>query len=216
MKLKIIITSLCLAALIGCDQKGTTDSTRERAKAEQEANNDVENLNLAQKARKMESDLSDRHYFYSALEGQYLGKVKVENEFYNIKFNLVKSLPQYKGDRVRQLSEIENDLNNLFFHIQVIQWHPADMASAVGCRVSQIRPDMANGVLAIASSECVNLYTINLSDLLADINSDLNEKARSVAEKLINKEISRVEALVGNVQPSTNANTYQFSVQRVK
>lgn len=216
MKLKFIITSICFIALIGCDQKGTTDSTRERAKAEQEANNDVENRNLAHKAQKMESDLADRHYFYSALEGQYIGKVKVDNEFFNIKFNLVKSLPQYKGDRIRQLSEIENDLNNLFFHIQVIQWHPADMASAVGCRVSQIRPDMANGVLAIASSECVNLYTINLSDLLADKTSDLNEKARSVAEKIINKEIARVEALVGTVQPSTNANIYQFSVQRVK
>lgn len=209
-----IITTAFL--MLGCDQRGSVDSTKERAKAEQEAGNDVENKNLAQKAQKMESDLADRHYFYSAVEGQYQGTVDVNGIAFNIKLNIVKSLPIYPGDRVRQLSEIENDLNNLYFHVQIIQWSAEDLNTAVGCRVSQIRPDMVKGALVIASSECANLYTISLSDLVSERMGGVHEKAKNVAEKIRQKQIALVDSLVGTIQPSSNASTYTFSVNRIK
>lgn len=212
----IILILTAVFVLAACDQKSSTDSTKDRAAAEQEGANKVENDNLAKKAQKMESDLSDRHFFYGAIEGQYQGTVQVGNQPYNIKFNFVRSLPAYVGDRVRQLSEIENDLNNLYFYIQVVQWHADDPSSAVGCRVGQIRPDMQRGTMTIASADCPNLYTVLLSDLVRERISGVYEKAGNTANKIRQREIAQVEALVGSVQPTSNASTFNFAVSRIK
>lgn len=214
MKTKIILMGL-IALLMGCDQKGSSDSTKERAKAEQEANNEVENNNLAKKAEKMENDLANRHHFYGAAQGEYQGSVQVGDETYNIKFNIVQSIPPYTGDRVRQLSEIENDLNNLFFHIQIVQWHPDDAATAVGCRVSEIKPDMQKGMMTIASSDCPNLYTVYLSHPPFK-KAEMKQKAEGIAEKLRGREISEVPALTGYIQPSSVAGNYSFTATRIK
>lgn len=214
MKLHLLLSTGLLVVLLGCDQKGTVNSTKERATAEQEANNDVENRNLAEKAGKMESELADKHYFYTAMAGQYQGSVRVGTDNYHIKFNIVVSIPPYAGNRVRQLSEIENDLNNLFFHIQVVQWHPDDKATAVGCRVSEVRPNIQTGMTSISSSDCPNLYTIYLSELQSPT-VKWSDRASRVANKINGKEIKLVEALVGNLQPSSNAATYSFSAIRI-
>lgn len=215
MKALLLVLLFSVLAL-GCDKPGDTDSTKERAKAEQEAGSDVENSNLAAKAKKMETDLTARHQFYSAIEGQYQGSILVEGESYNIKFNVIRSLPAYTGDRVRQLSEIESDLNNLFFHIQVVQWHPADSSSAVGCRISEIRPDMEKGRLAIASNDCPNLYNLLLSshDVVNDLTAE--EVAKNIASAVKAQNVRSVDAIVGTVHPSTNANTYSFTAKRIK
>lgn len=215
MKKIIYLLVPFMMVLTACDQKGSVDSTKLRAQAEQEAGKDVENRNLQEKAQKMETDLADRHYFYKAIEGQYQGTAQFENQTYNIKFNFVRSLPQYLGDRVRQLSEIENDLNNLSFNIQVIQWHPEDTSTAVGCRVVNIRPDMQRGVITITSPDCPNLYTVMLNDLVPDKSSGVSEKAKGMAEKIKNKEIVAVDGLVGTIQPTSNANLFSFSVRRM-
>lgn len=213
MKKIILLLVPTFLVLTACDQKGSVDSTKQRAQAEQEAGKDVENRNLQEKAQKMEADLADRHYFYGAVEGQYQGTAQFGEQSYNIKFNFVRSLPQYFGNRVRQLSEVENDLNNLSFHIQVIQWHPDDTSTAVGCRVSQIRPDMQRGVMTITSPDCPNLYTVLLSDLIPE-KSGLSEKAKNMAEKIKSHEVAAVEGLVGSIQPTSNASVFQFSVRR--
>lgn len=217
MKNKIIVLVMMLMTLSACDQKGSVDSTKQRAEAEQEVSRDVENKNQQEKSQKMEVDLSQRHYFYGAIEGQYQGTAQFGDLNYKIKFNIIRSVPPYSGNRTRQLSEIENDLNNLAFYIQVIQWHPDDETTAVGCRVSQIRPDMQTGIMTIASADCPNLYTLYLSDFVsasAEPRAVPNEKAKSTAEKIKNKEIKAVESLVGAIQPTSRANTFQFSVHR--
>lgn len=202
--------------LIACDQKSSTDSTKERAAAEQEANTKVENDNLAQKAQQMEKDLAERHYFYSALEGEYQGNLKVSNENYKIKFVFARSIPPYTGDRIRQLSEIENEINNLFFYIQIIQWHPSDQATAVGCRVSGIRPNRDDGTLTVASAECPNLYTVFIAENLEASVKDKIKEAKQTVEKLKQYQIQSVDFLTGTIQPSSNAGKYSFSVKKLK
>lgn len=213
MKARILFLAAALM-LAACDQKGSTDSTKDRARAEQEAGTDVDNRNLASKAEAMEKELSKRHSFYSALQGQYEGTVKVGDQSFGIKITLAKSLAPYLGDRTRQLTEIESDLTNLFFHAQVVQWHPADPSTAVGCRVNQIRPDMLNGTLTIASNECPNLYKIYLAEGDARPLEAKEQKAAALATKIRKKELEQVNNLVGVIQPSMNANTYTFIVKR--
>lgn len=203
-------------SMIACDQKSSTDSTKQRATAEEDARKKVENDNLAEKAEKMENDLAERHYFYTALEGEYQGTVKVNKDTYNIKLNFARNIPPYTGDRVRQLSEIENDINNLFFHIQIVQWHSSDLSTAVGCRVSGIKPNMMDGQLIVTSTDCPNLYSIYLAENFEGaLKNKLNE-AKQIAEKLRQHKIQSIPLLTGNIQPSSNAGNYSFSAKKTK
>jgi len=214
MKFILTFFLLCSGLLVGCaqqDEKKFSDRAEVEGRAANKADQEAQN----ERARLMERDLADRHNFYNALEGVYSGTVQFGNQNYNIKFTMVRSIPPYLGERTRQISEVENDLNNLSFHIQVVQWYPDDPSTAVGCRVSQIRPDMQKGIMTIASPDCPNLYTVVLSDLIPD-KSGLNEKAKGIAEKIKNHEISVVEGLAGTIQPTSNANVFQFSVRRTQ
>jgi hypothetical protein len=235
-----------VAGLSACDQKGTIEGAKERARAEEEArmetakerakqeeaarmesakerskleeeaSRDV-NLNThAEKASKMETELASRHRYYNALEGDYEGSLLVGTDEYKIKFTLARSLPPYVGSRVRELSEIENDLNNLYFHMQVVQWHPADQASAVGCRISGLRPNLVNGSLLAASPECPNLYTVLISEGGNQSFAQKDSKAKNLAKKINTLKTNQVNYLVGTVQPSSNAAKYSFTAKRIE
>ena len=214
--MRLLISLFFIVGLAACDQKGSTDSTKERAAAEQEGANKAENDNLANKAEVMELDLAKRHNFYSSIEGEYEGSMSANQDTYMIKLNFVRSIPPYTGNRVRQLSEIENDLNNLYFHMQVVQWHPDDLSSAVGCRVTDLRPNMDTGTLVVASTDCPNLYTIMLSDGTDSVLKDKISKSKEVAEKIKNIQVMNVPYLTGTIQPSSNASKYFFNVKRLE
>lgn len=214
--MKFLIIIAVLAGLTACDQKGTTDAAKERASAEQEGANKAENENLAKKAEVMERDLARRHAFYSALEGEYEGTLRADGDRYQIRITLTKSIPPFTGERIRQLSEIEYDLNSLYFYIQVVQWYPGDEATAVGCRVSGLRPNMEEGTLKVASTECPNLYNILLSEGGDDAFTDRAGKAKSVAKKIKTRASAESPYLIGTVQPSSNAMKYTFRVKKVK
>lgn len=213
--MKNIMIVVLSVLFLGC-AKQSAEKYKERGQAEQEGANQVENDNLAQKAEIMEKDLAKQHLFYSALEGEYSGTLKVDNDTFNIKFVFARSIPAYTGDRTRQLSEIESDINNLFFHLQVIQWHPDDQFTAVGCRVSGIKPNMDNGTLVIASNDCPNLYSVFLSENAETIFADAGVEAKNVAQKIKNKELLEVPYFVGSIQPTFNAAKYFFNVKKVK
>lgn len=214
--MRILILLLLSTLLWACDQKGSLESTRERAQAEEVAGQDVANEKLTEKAMKMESDLSERHHYFSALVGEFQGNVKVDKETYRVKFTISKSLPAYTGERVRQLSEIENDLINLYLNVQVVQWHPRDPATAVGCRIGQIKPNADKGTITIASPDCPNLYSIYLADGNALVSDKKEKRAEVIAQKIKAKEINAVTGLVGGIQPSSNARIYSFGAKRTE
>lgn len=214
--LKILCLFVLSIGLLACDQKSSIDSTKERARAEGEAGGEVERKNLAERAQKMEADLALRHYYYNAVEGEYEGTVKVGSESYKMKLTFARSIPPYMGNRVRELGEIEADLNNLYFNVQAVQWHPSSTSSATGCRISGIRPNMSDGTLFAASSDCQNLYTVMLSETGTSPSRGRGENAKSMAAKVQAMKLSQVEYLVGDIQPSSIAAKYTFSLKKVK
>ncbi|MCB0348077.1 MAG: hypothetical protein KDD37_04540 [Bdellovibrionales bacterium] len=214
--MRLLLSLFFIVGLAACDQKSSTDSTKERAAAEQEGASKVENDNLAKKAAAMEQDLAKRHNFYASIEGEYEGSMKVDQDTFKIKFTFSRSIPPYTDSRIRQLSEIENDLNNLYFHMQVVQWHPDDQSTAVGCRVAGLKPNMDAGSIAVASTDCPNLYTILLSEGGNSAFTDKVTKAKNVADKVKNFALQDVPFLIGAVQPSSNAGKYYFSVKKLK
>lgn len=215
MFFKIVMLFTVAIGLLGCADQ-SVDKYKERAEAEQEGSNNAENENLAKKAEKMEQDLAKRHFFYASIEGEYEGTMRANNESYRIKFTFARSIPPYTDSRVRQLSEIENDINNLYFHMQIVQWHPDDQSTAVGCRVSEIRPNMEEGTLTVASTDCPNLYSILLSEGGNTAFTDKVVKAKSVAQKVKSLSMKEVPFLIGLVQPSSNASKFSFSVKKLK
>jgi len=198
------------------EEEARMESAKERAKLEEEASRDVNAKAQAEKASKMEAELVMRHHYYSALEGEFEGTLMADADPYKIKFTLARSLPPYTGSRVRELSEIETDLNNLYFHMQAVQWHPADSASAVGCRFTELRPDFNKGSLVAASSECANLYSVLISEGGAQASTQKETKAKSLARKVNGLQVDTVKFLIGTVQPSSNSTKYSFSVKRTQ
>lgn len=204
---------LALSA-IACDKQGSIDGTKERAAAESEAGNQSDNQNQANKATRMEADLTTRHQVYAAMEGLYQGSLIANSETYNIKMTLTRSIQPYTGDRVRQLSEIEADINNLYFYIQVLQWHPDDATTAVGCRVSGIRPNINDGTITIATAECPNLYSIYSSDPKQEATVDRPMLSKQLVEKVKAGELLDIPSLVGAIQPSSNAGVFTFKMTK--
>lgn len=212
--MKIVLVFVMSVLIAACEKTGTLESTKQKAQAEQEAGKDVDNRNLEEKAKKMEAELANRHNYYSALVGTYEGDVKVENEIYKIKLIISKSIPPYSGDRVRQLSEIENDLINLNLILQIVQWHPADVNTGVGCRIGQVKPNSDRGLITVASQECPNSYAIYLSEKEVRGLEDKENIAERIAQLIKANSLSQVEGLVGTIQPSFNASTYTFIARR--
>ncbi|MBX9767150.1 MAG: hypothetical protein K2X47_07760, partial [Bdellovibrionales bacterium] len=182
-----------------------------RAQAEEQLR--ISNQNLESKAGRMETDLSKRHTFYQATAGTYEGDINVDPGKFKIRVTLVPSLPPYPVDRIRQLEEITSDINNLYFNAQIVQWSEDNSLSSVGCRVSNIRPDMVNGTISIASPECANLYLLNISGETMT-NTKVEPLSRDVATQIANGKVKAVAALRGEVRPTTNSAIYDLFANR--
>lgn len=193
------------------NQDTLVEKARREGRAQAEEQLRIENGNLSAKSNKMEEDLSRRHQFFQAAGGTYEGTIATDQGNFNIRITLVPSLAPYPVDRVRQLEEITADITNLHFNAQIVQWSPENNLSSVGCRVSDIRPDLLNGVISIASPECPNLYILALS------NSKRTRGAvtsKAIVGQIYKRKLKAVPSLVGEVRPTTNAAIYQLSAVR--
>lgn len=177
----------------------------------------VENANLAEKARKMEEDLNRRHLFYQALKGVYEGVISTNLGSFNIRLTFTPSLAPLPVNRIRQLEEISSDLNSLSMNAQVIQWDPNNRNSAVGCRVSGIKPDIIKGEMSISTESCPNLYLITITERGLNASSTENEEnAKRISQDLLNGYSHEVDSIIGKVHPSTNASIFKFIAHKVQ
>ena len=195
------------------NQAKLIEQARSEGRAQAEEQLSVENGGLSTKAIKMEQDLAGRHQFYQALAGTYEGELTTEQGKFNIRITLVPSLSPLPVDRVRQLEEISSDINNLYLNAQIVQWSADNTLSSVGCRVSQIRPDLINGTLSIASPECSNLYLLKIASKKA--RSATTQADSKDTTKLIRQgKIKLLPSLLGEVRPTTNSAIYSLYANR--
>ena len=165
----------------------------------------------------MEADLTKRHRFYQAVKGIYEGDIKTNLGSFRIRLTLTPSLAPVPVNRVRQLEEISADLNNLSLNAQVVQWDPNNANSAVGCRMSGIRPDIMKGELAISTETCPNLYLIKVGEReFSGSSFENSEVAARISMQLLSGDLSEVDSINGQVQPSTNASVFKFVASKVQ
>lgn len=216
---KILYLMFIFYSLVACSKND--DRLKEKASLESESATksqlSVENENLARKVEKMEQDLVKRHRFYQAVKGSYEGEIRTNLGTFNIRITLTPSLAPIPVNRVRQLEEIASDLNNLSLNAQVIQWDPNNTNSAVGCRMSGIRPDIVKGELAISTESCPNLYLVKITERGFSSSSPENsEVATRVAAQILNGDILEIDSISGQVLPSTNASIFKFVANKVE
>lgn len=222
----ITYVSILLSTLImltGCDTNKSQDKIKEIAGLQSHQQVNAENEYLETRAAELEKDLSRRHLFYQAVRGTYEGVLQSHSEEnFKIRLVLVPSLPLYVPKRLRALEEIIDDLENLYFNIQVVQWNTQDGRGAVGCRVEKVRPDLIRGTLSIASESCPNFYEIQIAPSQEDpglekpsTHSIAYQMAHDLAHDITAGKVATVSRLMGEVLPSTNANVYSFSATKL-
>lgn len=195
------------------NQAKIVEQARQQGRAQAQEQLNVENGNLTSRSTKMESDLAKRHRFYQALAGTYEGQLATEQGNYSIRITLVSSLPPYKSDRTRQLEEITQDINNLYLNAQIVQWSSENQLSSVGCRVTQIRPDMINGTISIASPECANIYLLSINSS-SQVTAKPFAQSKTAASSVQKGKLKTIPSLTGEVRPTTNSAIYQLYANR--
>lgn len=217
--MKTLIASTALFILMACSK----DDGRLKKKAALEAETTsqsqvrVENANQSAKAEQMEKDLIRRHRFYQAVKGIYEGSISTSFGNFSIRFTLTPSLAPMNHNRVRQLEEIAADLNNLSLNAQILQWDPRNTATAIGCRVSGIKPDIEKGTFAISTESCPNLYQISITERsYSGTSSENTSMAKKIAEQILEGDLVDIDSIVGTVQPSTNATIFKFVAIKIE
>lgn len=210
-KLTFLVTALLI--LTACDQKGSTESTKERAKAEQEAGTDVNNNNLAKKAEKMEEDLRKRYRFFAAIDYNYEGRFMIGKNNYKLKITLVPTLRLVETGRVRTLEEIQDDFNNLMLIAKTAVWDADNNRGIDGCVFDKVSPGYVNGNIELASSICANSFSIKLT-VPGTAKQDRALVARKLADALFDGTESVIEYLHVDVSSKYNPEGYSTLVKK--
>jgi hypothetical protein len=231
MKLRFSL-SMLIVSLVALGTSGVFLGCREKSddkikqytniQSEIEAANGIkaENENRIKWSSSMESDLQRRQRFYQALSGTYEGNLNISDEAYSIRITLVSSLPLYvPSDRVRLPEEVAEDLKNLYFNVQVVQWNPNSKYGAVGCLVSNVRPDINRGRISVSSENCPNLYLFQIAELEPSgrmVSSGDDSFSSRMASGIVEGRIGNVDRILGRMQPTTNSAVHHFTLTRVE
>lgn len=212
---------LCGLMIQACDSTPSEDKLRgiSDIQGQEAARNQIaaEKKYLETKATVMEQDLQRRQLFYQALAGTYEGTLRVNQSDFKIRMTLAPSLPRYvPTDRVRTVEEVAADLTNLYFNIQVVQWNPENNLGSVGCLVTNIRPDIVKGKINVASENCANFYSFQIADDFASTSKGLGRNSGEIANLITEGKVDVVPQILGKMQPTTNANIYTFTAERVR
>ena len=207
-----------LVTIVSC---GKPDAKNLEEKAQRELM--VENENLDKRAMQLESELSRKQLFFSALEGTFEGSFFAGEKEFKTRVTLIPSLPPYIANRIRTLDEVTADLNNLYFSIQTTHWNSKGTAVAAGCIFSQIRPDYDNGQVVAASGNCANVYKVSMyesnegeSPMESLGASDILNKSQSISNKVLNKKMDKVNEIHVVIQPTLVAKTFLTVLKRVQ
>lgn len=187
----------------------------------------AQNENLMKRTEDMELDLSRREGFYQGVKGQFEGSFVSSIGALKIRITLVPSLTPISTNRTRLPEEVTADLNQLSFHVQILQWDPSNSLSASGCRVEDVKPDLITGQIQIVSKDCTNIYLISITDPSLMTNPQIKsvkeyfeyssqEIAPELAKKLSLGSENSVPEITGSIQMTTNAETYYFKAQRLE
>ncbi len=219
----ILLASLML---VSCQQGDERLKEKAALEGEESAKKQIEaeKKYLEERAEEMEADLARRQRFYTAVAGIYEGTMQGADpaDKLRVRFTFAPSLPPYKSNRTRALDEIVQDLNNLHFNVQVIQWTEDGSSSGIafGCVFQNVRPDLETGQMNLAASDCSSLYSIHLAEdenipaggAFKVVRSD----STRLSSAILNEQGSDVRALKGFRQVTKSSTIFNFAAARIE
>ncbi|MBS1960189.1 MAG: hypothetical protein JST80_12000 [Bdellovibrionales bacterium] len=210
---KMVLGCLGLVSLLlsGCqgDERIAEVSTKQ-FEAEQQAK--------AGLVEKMERDLARRNRFYEGVAGMYEGKAVDQSTAYKFQIRLIPDHVVLPTDRVRMQEEVAADLEKLSFTVQLGLFRAGSAIADVACQVSGINPDIENGRIQFAPSECGAYFLIQIGDNTISPSSRTNEivdRSRDLSRGLMSGRTQQISILNGIIQPKTAGTSMSFSVERI-
>ena len=225
MKHLLILNLMALSLIFtACGNTDNDDILAQQTAKAQDAANKAS-------SEEMEADLDRTYRFYEAVAGSYAGVLQTKETKYKIKIDLYLSHPRYPKDpkrKTRTVNEIEHDIKSLSFIAYVNLSTTSDAIIADGCVVEKIVPDINNGKVTIASSNCKNTYPIFLSNpnimtaeglkTLTPAQSDEETEetlaAKNMAKALLDGKVNKVLQLRGQVKFTQQTPVYELLVTR--
>ena len=200
--------------ILGCAEQ-SLDKYKERAQAEEEAGRDVENENLARRARAMELDLRKRYKFYTSISNDYQGQFKINKNSYMLRIIFLPTLHILETERVRSLEEIQDDLSNLFLNAEVRVWSEESNIGVNTCVFEKIKPDMNNGWVQLMSSSCSNRFLIKLTENNISL-QNRNVTSANLARAILNNEQTTIDYLQVEASSRFNPNGYEVLLKQIE
>lgn len=223
--MKRLVTFLLFLSLMGCEENDKPPLEWEilSDKSKSEKAIEIEN----ELAEQMEIELIQKQRFYQKLEGSYEGVISLgQNKHINLKFVLMPTIPPvvYNLKRIRTREEIQKDLSNLAFNIQVVQNRSWVAFSENGCQLERVEADPTNGVINISSAECPGFYKLRLAEKDPQSNEDLSALiAKDIQDGKVEGEIPRLYGAFnpdksfpyGEFAPDKSFPSYTFHLKRI-
>ena len=221
----VVVLGLCMG-LTGCQQGDERLKEKAALEGEESAKKQIEaeKKYLEERAEEMESDLARRQRYYTGVSGVFEGTMtgQLPEDKLKVRLTFAPSLPPYHSSRVRALEEIVQDLNNLYFNVQVIQWteNGGDPSIAFGCVFENVRPDLQTGQMHLAASDCSSIYSVSLaSDETIPTPSTFRQilgDSMGLANALLEQKQEQVDMLKGLRQVTKSATMFHFAVKRIE
>ena len=212
---KILLLILASLLTTSCS-KG---DKRLEEKADIQAQRDIQaiNINNNEIVTKLENDLNKRKQFIRSIEGEFEGKLTVDDTGYLMRIKITPTSPIEETHQNRTIDQVNYELQNLGLNINIKQWNPMVPLSAVTCTVQNYRPDIKQGLINIISEKCKNLYEFYISDNSIDIETskvDIKKDSELLAIKISSQSISRIEYLLGVFESAVGSKSYRLSLGR--
>lgn len=213
LKFKAQVASiLILFSMLACSPKQGTDHLTQKAKLEGRAGFEGQIEYQNQRSQEIDKELERKFALYSAFSGTFEGILQTDRGDFLVRLTMVPSLSKVKVNRPRTPEEIIYDLNALAMNTQILQWRPNSPQSAIGCMISQIKPDFGRLFISIASENCPSLYAF-----AATVQNDQNENLTSdqLYQYIDDGKNVTLTEIHGEIRPNTNARIYPVTLKKV-
>lgn len=214
---RLIIFTILSATLAACGN--VNEKNKENADINNKSTVEANNADAARKAKAMEADLDLQQRYFQGVAGRYDGEFTFEispgqTTQMHLQLTFIPSLVPYRSSRIRDQSEVLNDLNNLNFKVET-SLSDDSSAGKYGNTFVAIKPDLKTGLINVVATDYPLFFEIK--PVLKQSTEDANENSESVeiARQLLAQELDKVNFLNVHMTGLRLSKPYKVTLTRV-
>ena len=190
-----------LLLLVSCSKNGDDRiAEQETIRAQEQVN--AENDNRTVLSAGPEKELNRIKYFMKAVKGEYRTNIEIMSIPLDIYIDILPSKEIVFYDRVRNVEEIQAELNELSLTIKVLIENPNIPNSGSTCIFEGHKPDTKNGLMKLIKDGCKNTFVLGLDG--ATEPTDITTGTQTY-----------VDTLSGYLSTGVSSKKHKFSLERL-